>query len=78
MAITNVPLKKKQLVTSDANWFRLPYELWLTVLVEYGVGAVDLVCLEYSAKWFSNGWNGEFVIPARGLQRKLSAHAHYV
>lgn len=50
---------KKQCTTIDVNWFRLPYELWLTVLVRYGVSAADLVCLEYTAKWFSNGWGGE-------------------
>lgn len=46
----------------------MPYELWLTVLVDYGVSATDLVCLEYSTKWFSNGWGGmvltNFEIPA--------------
>ncbi len=52
-------LKKQPWI--DANWLRLPYELWLTVLVDYGVSASDLVCLEYSAKWFSNGWGGTYV-----------------
>lgn len=65
--------KRRQCFHIDANWLRLPYELWLTVLVDYGVSAADLVCLEYSNKWFSNGWGGtylyiqcmhEFEIPA--------------
>lgn len=54
-----LPSKKQQRI--DANWLRLPYELWLTVLVDYGVSAADLVCLEYSAKWFSNGWGGMLI-----------------
>ena len=54
-----LPLKKQQQLI-DANWLRLPYELWLTVLVDYGVSAADLVCLEYSNKWFSNGWGGMY------------------
>ena len=57
-----LPSKKQQecMLQIDANWLRLPYELWLTVLVDYGVSAADLVRLEYSAKWFSNGWGGVY------------------
>ena len=52
-------ITKRQLVENDANWLRLPYELWLSVLVDYGVTAADLVRLEYCTRWFSNGWGGE-------------------
>ena len=55
----NGPSKEERLNAIEANWFRLPYELWLSVLVDYDLGAADLVSLEYSAKWFSNGWGGE-------------------
>ena len=67
-AISHGSRKQQQCTSIDANWLRLPYELWLTVLVDYGVSATDLVCLEYSTKWFSNGWGGmvltNFEIPA--------------
>lgn len=56
---TSESLKKQQY--APINWFRLPYELWLTVLVDYGASAGDLVGLEYSAKWFSNGWGGQSI-----------------
>ena len=72
-----LPLKKQQRI--DANWLRLPYELWLTVLVDYGVSAADLVCLEYSAKWFSNGWGGMSICTSLKFppMNKLACkHAH--
>ena len=56
---SSAALTKQQRLEIEANWLRLPYELWLKVLVDYGVTATDLVRLEYSSKWFSNGWGGE-------------------
>ena len=41
------------------NWLHLPYELWLDILVNYGVSARDLVNLEYTCKWF-NCWGGTY------------------
>ena len=52
-------LKKQQCAPIAISWFHLPYELWLSVLVDYRVSAADLVGLEYSAKWFSSGWGGQ-------------------
>lgn len=49
-----------QVVQKDAvNWLCLPYELWLAILVDYGVSGRDLVNLEYSCRWFSNCWGGK-------------------
>ena len=42
----------------EADWLRLPYELWLSVLVEYGLCSTDLVSLDYACRWFSNCWGG--------------------
>ena len=49
----------KKLPKLDANWLYLPYELWLSILVDYGVTGEDLVNLEYTCKWFSNCWGGK-------------------
>ena len=49
-----------RVVQKDAvNWLCLPYELWLTILVDYGVSGRDLVSLEYSCSWFGNCWGGK-------------------
>ena len=34
----------------------LPRELWLTLLVNYGLSAVDLANLEIACKWFNVCW----------------------
>lgn len=34
------------------HWTYLPYELWLTILVDYGLTAKDLLHLDYTCKWF--------------------------
>ena len=51
---------RAQVVQKDAvNWLCLPYELWLGILVDYGVSGRDLVSLEYSCRWFNNCWGGK-------------------
>ena len=44
----------------EANWTYLPYEVWLTILVDYGVAGRDLVNLDYTCRWFSNCWGGKY------------------
>ena len=38
------------------KWRCLPYELWMTILVEYGAKAEDLVSLEKCCKWLGLTW----------------------
>lgn len=49
---TVVPHKKK-ILKQEKNWLNLPYEVWYTILVEYGLTAKDLVNLELTCRWFS-------------------------
>lgn len=51
----------------EADWLRLPYELWLSVLVEYGLCSTDLVSLDYACRWFSNCWGGSVTEEAARL-----------
>ena len=51
-----VPVVKKKVVKQEVNWLNLPYELWLLVLVEYGLTATDLAKLEMTCTWFC--WKG--------------------
>ena len=37
---------------------KLPREIWLMILVNYGITAKDLAQLEMSCKWFSTCWEG--------------------
>ncbi len=55
-----VPSKKK-IVKQEINWLNLPYEVWYTILVEYGLSAKDLVNLELTCRWFS--WKSKHYIP---------------
>ena len=48
----------------DEDWrstrfFYLPKELWLKILVNYGITATDLSNLDRSCKWFSFCCQGE-------------------
>lgn len=43
---------------STTPWFYLPKELWLKILVNYGVSSRDLVSLDRSCRWFSTCWQG--------------------
>ncbi len=53
-----VPAKKKvQKQDQYFNWLNLPYELWLQIMVEYGLSAKDLAHMELTCRWFS--WKGE-------------------
>lgn len=49
-----------------SDWSFLPFELWLIILVDYGLNAKDIAKLDLCCKWFSNPWQGKFffVIPA--------------
>lgn len=40
----------------ETNWLHLPLEVWLSVLIEYGLTARDLANLELVCRWF--GWKG--------------------
>ena len=40
----------------ETNWLHLPFEVWLSVLIDYGLTARDLTNLELVCRWFS--WNG--------------------
>lgn len=40
----------------EPNWLHLPFEVWLSILTEYGLTAKDLVNMDMVCKWF--GWNG--------------------
>lgn len=68
-------LQPKKPPKLDANWLYLPYELWLSILVDYGISGKDLVNLEYTCKWFSNCWGGKlsdqnlFELPANAMSR---------
>ncbi len=44
---------KKKILKQEINWLNLPYEVWYTILVEYGLSAKDLVNLELTCRWFS-------------------------
>ena len=48
-----------------SDWSFLPFELWLIILVDYGLTARDIAKLDLCCKWFGNLWQGNFfVIPA--------------
>ena len=78
------PVESRELKRRTSNWTFLPYELWLNVLVDYGLTSKDLINLDYCCKWFgsSSNWQGEintqpaelavleFVIPARVLSMR--------
>ena len=53
-ARTDHPVTKLSLNTVEC----LPREIWLTILVNYGLTAKDLANLEISCKWFSQCWGG--------------------
>ena len=54
--VSSSRLNKAEPTTS---WFfYLPKELWLNILVNYGVSSMDLVSLDRSCKWFSTCWEG--------------------
>jgi hypothetical protein len=40
------------------NWTFLPYELWLIILVDYGLTSRDFAKLDRCCKWFRNPWQG--------------------
>ena len=44
-----------------SRFFYLPKEIWLKILVNYGVSAKDLSSLECSCKWFSTCCQGNSV-----------------
>ena len=46
----------------EAHWTYLPHEVWLKILVDYGVAGRDLVNLDYTCKWFSNCWGCKYTI----------------
>ncbi len=50
--------------TRGGHWSFLPYELWLTILVDYGLTSNDFINLDYSCKWFINDsyWRGKINI----------------
>ena len=52
-------LKRTSTSRDTSNWTFLPAEIWLLVLVDYGVTSKDLVHLDYCCKWFSNSWQGK-------------------
>ena len=39
--------------------FSLPREVWLMILVNYGLSGKDLANLEMTCKWFTECWEGE-------------------
>ena len=40
----------------------LPKELWLTILVNYGLSATDLANLELACKWLNVCWEGTYYV----------------
>ncbi len=44
-----------------ADWRRLPHELWLSILVDYGLSGRDLVRLDLTCRWFGSCWGGRSV-----------------
>lgn len=44
------------------NWTFLPYELWLMILVDYGLDSKDFANLDYCCKWFGSTWRGRQII----------------
>ncbi|XP_064403287.1 uncharacterized protein LOC135348856 isoform X2 [Halichondria panicea] len=65
-----VPAKKKvQKQDQYFNWLNLPYELWLQIMVEYGLSAKDLAHMELTCRWFS--WKGITEEAARLLHRGM-------
>ena len=52
------PVEVRPLKRITGVWTYLPYELWLIVLVDYGLTAKDLLHLDFSCKWFSTSWRG--------------------
>lgn len=49
----------------ENNWTFLPYELWLIVLVDYGLTSKDFAKLDRCCKWFSNPWQGKEICNSR-------------
>lgn len=50
----------------ESDWAHLPYEIWLIILVDYGLTSKDFLQLDYCCKWFNSSWRGtHFVIPAQ-------------
>jgi len=58
-ATEDFQMKLCSLWEAECNWLHLPYEVWLSLLVDYGITARDLVNLEYTCRWFGNYWGGE-------------------
>ena len=44
--------------SSVSPCFTLPREIWLLILVNYGLSGKDLANLELSCKWFTECWEG--------------------
>lgn len=38
----------------ENDWTHLPYEIWLIILVDYGLTAKDFLKLDYCCKWFNS------------------------
>lgn len=56
-------------------WTFLPSELWLIILVDYGLTSKDLVKLDRCCKWFSNPWQGKIICNSRPI---LGMRRHHV
>lgn len=57
-AINNSVLSLNTVESFSSPCLCLPREIWLTILVNYGLTAKDLANLEISCKWFSQCWGG--------------------
>lgn len=43
----------------EQDWLQLPYEIWLKILVDYGITAADLASVDRCCKWFSYCFGGK-------------------
>lgn len=51
--------QRSYITTCTVDWLYLPYELWLTILADYGITSGDLFNLDRTCKWFKCCWGGE-------------------
>ncbi len=57
------PVPQKTGIQNTARkWRYLPYEIWIIILVEYGLESEDLLMLEKCCKWFSLTWTSAGIV----------------